>query len=78
MKTSVALALILVSTVTPRATSGTAATAVTHSKAYECVVVGPVYLLNQRITDQYQICVPSPASAHQAKRLDEPVNGDAE
>lgn len=41
-----------------------AATTAPPPRAYQCVTVGPVYVLNQPvIPDQYEVCVPSPVSA---------------
>ncbi|GAC1345458.1 MAG: hypothetical protein NVSMB29_19690 [Candidatus Dormibacteria bacterium] len=41
-----------------------AATIASPPKAYECVAVGPVDVLNQPvIPDQYEVCVPTPASS---------------
>lgn len=43
-------------------TSVRAAVAIPVPAAEECVTVMPVYVLNQKITDQYEVCVPSPVA----------------
>ena len=55
--------LMGVALITPAHADAPAASAQTLPSAFQCVTVGPLYVLGQPVvTDQYSVCVPSPAA----------------
>ena len=53
--------VISVATATP--VSAAASPAALAPNAYECVTIAPLYVFGHQLTDQYEVCVPTPGAA---------------